>query len=355
MSRLKSNLKKLPKVDIHCHLDGSLRVKTVLELAKSARVKLPASTEKELQPLVQVAPTCRSLAEFLTVFHLLYPLLRSFDAVERIAYELVEDCAAENIRHVEARFAPLLQATEKFPAEQVVEAALKGLARGEKDFGVSSGAIICLFRSHSPAVNRKAFEAAMTFYGKGVVGLDVAGDEAKHPTMEFSEFFEEANERGMWTTCHAGETKGTENLRAALDLHVSRIGHGTHLLEDEALVREVVKRQTPLEIGLSSNVRTKAVPSLEEHPIRELYRLGVPVTLNTDDRGILGIGLTDEYELAASLGFSPAELARITLTGVDSLFMDESKKKALRSRFERELKQVLGDYEKEADRAPAAR
>ncbi len=342
-------LRRLPKTDLHCHLDGSLRPQTVLELGRRFKVKLPADTLEGLVAHVQVAPTCRSLREFLDVFDVLYPLLRRAEAVERIAYELVEDCARDNIRHVEVRFAPELQRTARFSSEDVVEAALKGLRRGLKDFGTTSTAIICLFRSHGPKLNRRAFETAKKFFRRdasldepAVVGVDLAGDEARYPTLQYAEFYEEARRLGLWTTCHAGETAGTANLQAALDLRVMRIGHGTHLLESPALTAEVVRRRVPLEIGLTSNVRTKSVSALEAHPARRMHEAGVPICLNTDDRGILGIDLTHEYGSALRLGFSPKELARLSLGSIDFVFLPEAQRRRLRRIFEREIALALG-------------
>lgn len=339
---------KLPKTDLHCHLDGSLRPKTVLELAKKHKVKMPADTVEALTPHVQVAPTCRSLKEFLDVFHLLYPLLVHADAVERIAYELVEDCAAENIRHVEARFAPSLQAHDKFRTDAVVEAVLKGLRRGYKDFGTSSSVIICLFRSHGPRENRWAFDSLKKFFNPNarldepsVVGVDLAGDEARYPTMEYADFYREAKEKGIWMTCHAGETEGTANLEAALELDVHRIGHGTHLMDSAKLMTEVVKRNVPLEIGISSNVRTKSVPAFETHPVVDFHKKGVPFTLNTDDRGILGIDLTHEYVEATKLGFTREQLAKISLDSCDHVFLPAGEKAKLKARFKKEIDGLL--------------
>lgn len=341
-------LQRLPKTDIHCHLDGSLRPKTVLELARSLKVKLPADTVAELTPYVQVAPTCRSLKEFLDVFDLLYPLLRNPASVERVAYELIEDCAAENIRHVEVRFAPSLQAHDKFRTDAVVEAALKGLERGLADFGTSSSVIICLFRSHGPKENRWAFETLKKFFDPkaslkrpAVVGVDLAGDEALYPTMEYADFYREAKSLGIWMTCHAGETQGTKNLEAALELSVQRIGHGTHLFDDKRLMAEVVKRKVPLEIGISSNVRTKSVPDFESHPVRAFHRAGVEITLNTDDRGILGIDLTHEYGEALRLGFTIEELAALSLRSVDHLFLPADERAKLKVRFKAEIDALL--------------
>ncbi len=342
--RIREWLRRLPKTDIHCHLDGSLRPQTVLELARERRVRLPADNVQDLLRYVQVAPSCRSLKEFLDVFYVLYPLLRDAAALERVAYELCADCAAENIRHVEVRFAPMLNVSGGFGVDEVVEAVLKGLRRGLKDFGVTSGVIICLFRSHGPKENRKAFSALTRFFKPdnglsepSVVGMDLAGDEARFPTMEYADFYERARRLGIPTTCHAGETVGTKNLEAALTLDVQRIGHGIHLLEDPRLMQEVVRRGVPLEIGISSNVRTKTVADLPSHPVRAFYRAGVKITLNTDDRGIIGISLSDEYETALGLGFTLAELRAIALGSVDHLFLPPLERAALKRRFVAEM------------------
>lgn len=337
---LRRILLDMPKAELHCHLDGSLRVQTILDLARQCKAKLPATTEKDLRPFVQVSPTCQSLKECLDAFKILYPLLRRPEAVERVAYELCEDSARENIRYLEVRFAPVLQAHAKFSTEEVVESALKGLRKGYQNFGVESGVILCLFRSHSPGENRKAFETLKRFYGEApqdrlpkVVGMDLAGDEARHPTMEFADFFKEARRLKIPTTCHAGETKGTANLKAALELRVSRIGHGTHLMEAPRLRNEVIRQGIPLEIGLTSNARTKSVPDIRSHPILDFYRAGVQVTLNTDDRGIFGIDLTHEYQTAHGLGLSLEDLREINLTAVRHIFAPDGIRKKLEKEF----------------------
>jgi len=330
----------MPKVDLHCHLDGSLRPATVLHLARRLKARLPADTVEDLRPFVQVGPTCKSLKEFLDVFQLLYPLLRDATALERVAYELCEDCAAENIRHVEVRFAPSLIAARRFSEDDAISAAIRGLQRGLKDFGVTSGVILCLYRSNSLQENRRVFTALTRFFKPsngldrpGVVGMDLAGDEARHPTMGFADFYEEARRLGIPATCHAGETVGTENLKAALRLKVRRIGHGIHLMEDPRLLEEVVRQGVPLELGITSNVCTQAVKDLRSHPARALQRAGVRISLNTDDRGIIGVDLTHEYETARALGFSVPELARIALDSVDHLFLPPADRARLRQRF----------------------
>lgn len=342
----RETLKRLPKTDLHCHLDGSVRPETLLELAKRFKVKLPADTVEGLLPHVRVAPSCGSLKEFLDLFEVIYPVLRQPEAVERIAYELVEDCAAENIRHVEARLAPELQATSSFSSVQVLEAVQRGLRRGLKDFGTTSSIIVCMLRAHSPAQNRRAFEALKKTFRKdasladpSVVGLDLAGDEAAIPLGPSAALYEEALALGFGTTCHAGETGGGD-LDALFELGVGRIGHGVKLAERPDLMRLAAARRVPVEVNLTSNVFTKSVPALRDHPAPKFRAAGVPFTLNTDDRGMMGIDLTHEYGQALELGFTLADLCALSLESVDFLFLPAPARAALKTRFARELAEL---------------
>ena len=217
-----------------------------------------------------------------------------------------------------------------------------------KSLIVSSGLILCLYRSLGPKENRAAFEGLKRFYRPenglarpGVVGMDLAGDEARYPTIQYAEFFEEGARLGIPATCHAGETVGTANLEAALALGVRRIGHGTHLAEHEPLLRQVVERRIPIEIGLTSNLRTKAVAGLAEHPALRFHRAGVRISLNTDDRGLFGIDLTHEYGLAREAGFTLEELSAISVGAVDHLFLPAGDKRRLAASFSRETKALL--------------
>jgi adenosine deaminase len=329
----RERLRRLPKTDLHCHLDGSVRPATALALG--AKVEDPAQ--------LRVSPTCGSLSEFLKVFEAVYPVLRNSEAVSRIAYELIEDCAAENIRHVEARFAPELQATAEFSSEAVIAAALRGLRRGQKAFGTTSSVIVCLLREHSPAQNRRAFDALRRLFNKdakacepAVVGLDLAGDEAAIPMGANAAFYEEARALGIHTTCHAGETGGAD-LETVFELGVERIGHGAKLAEKPKLMELAARRRVPVEVNLTSNVFTKAVPSLEKHPAPLFYKAGVPITLNTDDRAIMGIDLTHEYEAARTLGFTFGQLADISLGSTDHVFLPRAEREAMKARFAAEI------------------
>lgn len=171
----------------------------------------------------------------------------------------------------------------------------------------------------------------------GVVGMDLCGDEARFPTLEFADFYEEARKLGIPTTCHAGETAGTENLRAALDLEVGRIGHGTHLFEDDKLLERVVQTGTPVEVGITSNLRTKSVARAEDHPIREFHRRGVRVSINTDDRGMIDIDLTHEFETALKIGFTFEQLMKLSADSVDHLFLPLENRRKLKASFQDEM------------------
>ncbi|MBI5202272.1 MAG: adenosine deaminase [Elusimicrobia bacterium] len=333
------SLRELPKVELHCHLDGALRPATILELARERGVKLPAGNVEALRPFVQVHGPC-ALSECLAVFERIYPLLKDDAALERVAYELVEDSAGDNIRHLEVRFAPALNAAPGFSTDDAVLAVLRGLERGRKEFGVTSGVLVCLLLGHGNDENRAAFDTLKRFWRPsngvarpGVVGLDLAGDASRFDARAYAPYFEEARALGIPATCHAGEVPGPATLEFALDAGARRIGHGTALDGQEKLLRRVVDAKVAIELNLTSNVRTKSVARIEDHPARRFYQAGAKVSVNTDDRGLFGIDLTHEYEEARRAGFTTDELTRISLESVDQLFLPDADRASVRARF----------------------
>lgn len=339
-SQAASALRLLPKVELHCHLDGSLRPATILELARERGVRLPAGTVEGIRPHVQVHGPC-SLGECLAVFERIYPLLRDSAALERVAYELCEDSAADNIRHLEVRYAPMLNAAPGFSPEATVEAVLRGLRRGQEAFGVSSGVLLCLFRSHGARENGAVVSVLKHYYRSSnglrtpsVVGMDLAGDETRFPTRLYAEFFEQARALGIPATCHAGEGPDPASLADALELGVRRIGHGTCLGAEPRLLAEVVRRRVAIEINLTSNLRTRSVAGLREHPARRFFDAGARMSFNTDDRGLFGIDLTHEYERALEAGFETEDVVRVSRDAVDQLFLPDADRAELRRRLD---------------------
>ncbi|HEV8264517.1 MAG TPA: adenosine deaminase [Gemmatimonadales bacterium] len=333
----KDALRRWPKAELHVHLDGALRPATMLELARAQGVRLPADTPEALAKAMLVRDA-QSLEEYLQKYEITLSVLQTAPALERVAYEFVLDVAAEHVRYVEVRYSPLLHRPALTLAE-AIEAPLRGIRRAEAETGTKVGLIVCGIRTRPPAESLELARAAVDYRSAGVIAFDLAGAERGHPARDHRAAFEYAAAHGMACTCHAGEGDGPDSIHQALhDCSARRIGHGTRLGEDPALLDEVIQRRIPLEMCISSNVHTHAVSSVAEHPFRRYLQQGVVVTLNTDGRLTDGITLTDEYYLAhAALGLSPDELARVVLNACESAFLPDYEKVALVSRVQSDL------------------
>ncbi len=333
----KDVLRRWPKAELHVHLDGCLRPATMLDLARAQGIRLPADTPEGLAQALYVKHA-RNLEEYLTKYEITLSVMQTAAALERIAYEFVLDAAADGLRYVEVRYSPLLH-RPALTLGQAIEAPLAGIKRGEAETGIKVGLIVCAIRTRPPAESLELARAAADYRAAGVVAFDLAGPERGFPARDHAAAFAYAAEHGMACTCHAGEGDGPDSVHQALhECGARRIGHGTRIAEDPALLADVVERKIPLEMCLTSNVHTHAVPSLAEHPFRRYLEQGVVVTLNTDGRLMDGISLTDEYFAAQHvLGLTKADLARVVLNACESAFLPEFEKVALVSRVESEL------------------
>ncbi len=333
---------RLPKCDLHVHLDGSVRIKTIRDAANKMGCKLPSQDLKKLAKYVQAPPDCRSLSDFLKAFEVFYPALKDPEILERISYELCEDASKENVRYMEVRFAPVLQAREGFPMEEVVKSVLKGLERGQKAFKIRTLLLLCCYRSEPPAASIETVNLALKYREDGVAGIDLAGDEAHFPVGKRKKAFLIAKKNDLPATVHAGEAGGAENIRFALEaLGARRIGHGVRLREDSDLLEKVKRDKIPLEMCLTSNVQTQVVKEYDLHPFREYYDLGIPVTINTDDRSISNITLTSEIIRAIEYyQLSLEDVKRITLNGIEHAFITEEEKGDLKKGFEKEFQEL---------------
>jgi len=294
------NLKAQPKIDLHLHLDGAIRVATIAELGDELNIPLPTYDPKRLAKFVQVGRDCRSLTDFLKRFEVFYPILPYARTLERISYELCEDCARDNVIYFETRFAPALACNAKFTMEDAVVAALEGLRRGQRDFKVRCGLILCCYRSVTVRQNTDTVKLAHKYRDRGVVGIDLAGDELHFPASPHAEAFALARKLEVPITIHAGEGGNAENIREAVFDHgAARIGHGVALAEDLELLKQVRDRGVVLEICLTSNLQTCSVHSLRRHPFKKFLDEEMRVTLNTDDPSISSTTLTDEFAMAA--------------------------------------------------------
>jgi len=338
----KDALRRWPKAELHVHLDGALRPATMIELARAQGIRLPADTPDALAKAMLVRDA-KNLEEYLQKYEITLSVLQTAQALERVAYEFVLDKAAENVRYVEVRYSPLLH-RPALTLTQAIEAPLAGIRRASAETGTKVGLIVCAMRTRPPAESLELARAAAEYHSVGVTAFDLAGAERGHPARDHRAAFEYAAAHGMACTCHAGEGDGPQSIHQALhEVGAQRIGHGTRLAEDPALLEEVVARKIPLEMCLTSNVHTHVVSSVAEHPFKRYYQQGVVVTLNTDGPLTDGITLTDEYFLAhAVLGLSPDDMARVVLNACESAFLPEYEKVALVSRVQSELDEQGG-------------
>lgn len=331
-------LRRLPKAELHCHLDGSIRPATLLELGAEYGVTMPAGGVEELGSYMCV-DDARHLEDYLERFAITLSVLQHAPALERVSYELLADAAADGVRYIEVRYAPVLNATRGLPMPDAVEATLRGMARAELEHDVVGRVIICAIRNMAPEMSMEAAELAVAFRGRGVVGFDMAGGELGNPAAAHREAFRHAREHDVACTCHAGEGDGSGSVRQAIHVcGAHRIGHGTRLHEDESLMQYVNDRRIAIEICLTSNVQTRAVDSYGEHPLRSYFDQGLNVSLNTDNRLMSGVTLTDEYVAAhRHLGFTFDELARLAEQGFEAAFLPWQERVRLLERVRAEI------------------
>lgn len=335
----RERLLTLPKAELHCHLDGSLRPETMLELAPGADVSLPASDPAALRAAMEV-PAHEGLVGYLRRFSTTIGLLQTPEALERAAYELAVDAAAESVRYLEVRYSPAFHCEAGMSPDEAVAAPLRGLARAEAEEDIQTGLIVCGIRSLPPDRSLAMAQLAVEWKDRGVVAFDLAGAEDGNPPGVHQEAFQFAAENHLGLTIHAGEGAGPDSIAQAIHrCHARRIGHGTHLAQDPALEAYVNDFRIPLEICLTSNVQTGAVPTLAEHPLRRYFDAGLVVTLNTDNRLMSGVDLTDEYWVAHHhLGFSWDELKEVALLGFRSAFLPYQAKINLLEQIEEEIR-----------------
>ncbi len=337
-------VRKMPKAELHCHLDGSLRPSTLFALSVSAGISLPAATAQGLGDWMRV-DDAQNLADYLAHFEVTLAVMQDEQSLERIAYELVLDAALDGVRYLEVRFCPALNTRAGLALDSVVSAVLRGLERGERESGTVARVIICALRSLPAPHALDMAELAVEFKDKGVVAFDLAGGEAGNPAHEHAAAFALARAGDLAVTVHAGEGEGAHSIREAVHrCSADRIGHGTRLFEDPSLEAYIVDRQIPLEVCPTSNVQTRVARTFAEHPMARYVRLGAVVTINTDNRLMSGVSLTDEYvKCATQLGYDLPMLGTLALAAFDAAFLPHAVRRGLRDAAARDIAQLLAD------------
>lgn len=332
---------RLPKAELHVHLDGSLRPETLIELSRAAGAPLPSSDPEAIRRFMLV-DHAHNLEEFLKKFDTTIAVLQTPEAIERVAYEMCEDAARDHLRYLEVRYCPQLSTKGGLTLDEAIAAELRGLRRGEEDFGVITRQINCSLRHYTPDISLRIAEASVRFRDQGVVAFDLAGGEAGRPCGVHAAAFDLAQRGRLAITVHAGEAAGAESIAEAIDLcHADRIGHGTRLYEDPRLRDYVRDRRIPLEINITSNLQTHAVKVAAAHPVRDYFDRGLNVTLCTDSWLMCGVSLTDEYWLAhTALGFTRPEIDRMILNGFESAFLPWPEREKLVASVRAELADI---------------
>ena len=319
----KELLLQLPKVELHCHLDGSLRVNSILDQAKIDKIELPFKRYDDLTAYFKIGENRGSLKDYIRRFDITLCVMQTPKALSRFAYELIEDVSRENVRYIEVRYSPILHTKKGMTLEEALESVRKGLKRGEKDFGVKSGIIVCGIRHISPESSLKLADLAVRYKNRGVVGFDLAGSEENFPAKKHREAFYLIRNNNINATIHAGEAYGPSSIHQAIhQCGANRIGHGTRLKENKNLMDYVIDHRITLEVCLTSNWQTRSVRSLHYHPLKYYYQKGMRVTLNTDNRLISNTTLTEEFLLAHRLyKFSLNDFREITIIAMKSAFL----------------------------------
>lgn len=333
---LREILHRMPKIDLHRHLEGSLRLQTLTEIALEHGIDLPSYRTEDLRRYVQARNDEPDYHRFLAKFRLLRRFYQSRAALERIAAEVVADAAEDNVRYLELRFNPIaLSRAQRFPLQDVVEWVTDAIAGARQTHPITVRLILQIGRDEVPRVAEEILELALAYRDQGIVGLDLAGDEVNYPAHRLAHIYQRARQEGLGVTIHAGEAGGAANVRdAVLLFQAQRIGHGIHALENSEVVRLLMERNIALEVCPTSNLQTGAIYSFSHHPLPDMLALGLRATLNTDDPSISDTTLTDEYLVAVTaMGLNLEQIHTMVFNALDAAFLPETERASLREQF----------------------
>lgn len=315
------------RVELHCHLDGSLNIDFVEEMLEKQNIVVE---REELKRRLEVRPDCTSLTEYLEKFDLPLLCLQSKEGLRRAAYELVRDVAKEHVKYIEVRFAPMLSTPNGLTCREVIASVVEGLHEAGSEYGIFASAIVCAMRHHTLQQNMEMLTAAREFVGKGVCALDLAGDESAYPTSAFRELFIQAKKWGIPFTIHSGECGSVENVREAIELGAKRLGHGIALEKSPELRRLCKERGIGIEMCPTSNVQTRAVDGLAVYPLKLFLDEGLLVSIHTDNRTVSGTTMSKEEIVAREeLQLSEEEIRQCTKNAIVTAFASDEVKQQL--------------------------
>ncbi len=330
----KTTLKDLVKAELHCHLDGSISLEVIRQLAEMANITVPES-DKELKQLVVAPENAESLMDYLKTFDFVRPLLQTKEALHLAAYDVARQAAQENVIYTEIRFAPELSMDEDLSASETVEAVLAGLKQAEEEFGIVAKVLVCGMKQSPKEVTRDTFEHVVELAEKGLVGFDFAGNELDFPPAQLADLIKEIQALGLPMTFHAGECGCAHYIADSIALDIKRIGHSTAIYNQSELIQEFIGKGVTAELCLTSNLQTKAAKSLDEFPFLALKNAGAKITINTDNRTVSDTNLTKEYALFVKhFGVSVADFLAFNKNAIQASFTNEAQKAELLSKID---------------------
>lgn len=316
-------IKEMKKIELHLHLDGSLEIETAMELS--------GLDKEEVIKKMIAGDKCVDLTEYLTKFDLPISIMQEKESLYRVARDLVDYLERENVIYAEVRFAPIFHTKNGLSMEEVIEAVLEGLRSNNK---VKTNLILCMMRGMDKETNLSVIDVASEYLSEGVCAVDLAGDECRYPLEEYLELFEIAKTKNIPFTIHAGESGSASEVRKAIEIGASRIGHGIKAIEDETVLKLIKEKKVLLEVCPTSNVQTNNVDKYQDHPILKLYELGIRVNINTDNKTVSNVSISEEYQKLISIfNFSEDDFKVININAIESAFLREEEREALLKQF----------------------
>ena len=326
-------MKKLPKIELHCHLDGSVRVNTIIDIAKKENIKLDSYKKCDIENIVQVPSDCTSLNEYLKRFDLPNKVMQNSKNLKRITFELLEDAYNENVKYIEIRFAPMLHLNGGLSVKEVIQSVIDGINEAEKIYDIKGNIILSCMKNMSEEDAILVIEEGKEFLNKGVVAIDLAGPEEEGFARTYERAMKLARGYGYNITIHAGEAASGQNVIDCINiLKAQRIGHGVRIKDMKEAYDLVKNTGVTLEMCPTSNIQTKAIEDFKKYPLYDFYKDGINLSINTDNRTVSNIDLTNEIKIISNeFNMSKEEYKDIYLKSVDASFADESTKQWLRS------------------------
>ena len=317
-------IRNMPKLDLHCHLDGSFSLPYVRKIVN------PNLSDQELKKKLTAPADCQNLAHYLTCFDIPISCLQTPENITEGVLDVINQAALDNVKYIEIRFAPSCSVNESQDYKDIYEAAIKGVKLGKEKYNVYSNIIVCAMRHHDMNTNMKVLKSAMPYLGYGICALDLAGDEAAFGNENFIELFEKAKALGMPFTIHSGECGSSENIKIALELGAKRVGHGIALVKDINLMNECKKAGLGLELCPTSNLQTKAIRNINDYPLDTFLKNGLFATINTDNRTVSNTTMERELTLALEkLNISEENLITLYKNSIEISFADDNIKNEL--------------------------